>query len=278
MMADALRGAVRPDVRIGAVTYLNSRPLVCALAELAPRAEIVVDLPSRLADALAARRLDVALIPSIEYARHSEYAIVSDACVACDGPVRSVMLYSRVPIERVKSLALDEGSRTSAALARILLKERFGLEPEIHTLPIGAGPDAWTADAAVLIGDRGMKPAEGRFETVWDLGDVWAQWTGVPFVFSMWVGRHEAASRSLSTLLARARDLGVGRIDQLARQAAGELGLDEQDCLDYLRRRLHYRLGPRQWQGLARFFELAVRNGLAPPGAERAFQNSTPAR
>ncbi len=108
-------------LRIGVVTYLNARPLTACLAQLAPNAELVVDLPSRLADGLAAGRLDVALIPSVEYFRHPGYVVVSDACVACDGPVRSVKLYGRVPVSRIRTVALDEGSRTSAALAQILL-------------------------------------------------------------------------------------------------------------------------------------------------------------
>ena len=98
-------------IRVGAVTYLNTRPLTVALAEIAPQAEIVYDHPSRLADALAAGRLDVATIPSIEFARHPGYSIVSDACIACDGPVRSVKLFGRVPVEDLHTIALDEGSR-----------------------------------------------------------------------------------------------------------------------------------------------------------------------
>ena len=99
----------RGKIRVGAVTYLNAEPLIVALAELAPHARSSIDYPSRLADALAAGRLDVAMIPSIEYARHPGYTIVSDACIACDGPVRSVKLYGRVPVEDIHTLALDEG-------------------------------------------------------------------------------------------------------------------------------------------------------------------------
>ena len=177
------KSAERDRVRVGAVTYLNARPLIVALAEVDPRLEIVIDLPSRLADALAAGRLDVAMIPSIEYARHPGFSIVSDACIACDGPVRSVKLYGRVPVEDIHTLALDEGSRTSAALARILLKERFGVTPRLLPLPIGAALDDAPADAVLLIGDRGMAPAGGAFEFVWDLGEEWSRWTGLPFVF-----------------------------------------------------------------------------------------------
>ncbi len=124
------------EIRIGAVQYLNARPLTYCLKEFAPRAELIFDVPSRLADALQAGRLDVAMIPSIECFRHPGYKIVSDACIACRGPVRSVRLFSRVPIKDIRTLALDEGSRTSAALVQILLKEEFGLRPELSALPM----------------------------------------------------------------------------------------------------------------------------------------------
>src|SRR6187401_1553488 len=106
---------MRP-LRIGAVTYLNSKPLTEHLPELFPDAVIRNDYPSRLADDLSRGQLDVALIPSVEYFRGEDYEIVSDACVAARGPVFSVKLYSRVPWESVQTLGLDEGSRTSAAL------------------------------------------------------------------------------------------------------------------------------------------------------------------
>ena len=117
------------SLAIGAVSYLNSRPLTDSLERLAPDARVVFDLPSRLADELSAGRLDVALVPSIEYFRHPGWTIVSDACVSCEGPVRSVKLFGRVPVEQIATLALDEGSRASAALARIVLGERYGVEP-----------------------------------------------------------------------------------------------------------------------------------------------------
>src|SRR3954471_5186769 len=115
-----------PEIRIGAVSYLNTKPLVYGLAERLPQADVVYDFPSRLADRLAAGDLDVALIPSVEFFQDPSYSIVSDACIGCRGPVWSVKLFSRVPPPQIRTLALDEGSRTSVALVRILLKERFG--------------------------------------------------------------------------------------------------------------------------------------------------------
>jgi chorismate dehydratase len=271
-------GNHRGRVRIGAVTYLNAQPLVFALPRLAPAAEIVVDLPSRLADALAAGRLDVALIPSIEYVRQPGSAIVSDACISCDGPVRSVKLYSRVPVGRIRRLALDEGSRTSAVLARILLAERFGVRPAVEPLPIGSALEESAADATMLIGDRGMIAPRGQFEFVWDLGEEWSRWTGLPFVFAAWVGRPGAELQGIDRILAAARDEGVRRFAEIARQAAPAVGLPEEECLSYLRDHLEFHLGERQRQGLKLFYELAGRQQLAPAGVDVVFHDAAIAR
>jgi len=261
-------------VRIGAVTYLNTRPLTFALPRLAPQAEIVFDLPSRLADQLAAGQLDVATVPSIEYLRHPLCTIVSDACVACAGPVRSVKLYSRVPVGQIRTLALDEGSRTSAALAQILLKERFAVEPQVQSFPIGASPEDFTTDAAMLIGDRGMLPARSDYAFTWDMGEEWVRWTGLPFVFSMWIARPGVDLRGVDIALAAARDDGITRLPEIARLEAPALGIPEAECLAYLRDHLEFHLGQRQRQGLQRFYELAGRQGLAPAGAKLVFYNS----
>ena len=160
---------------------------------------LTYDLPSRLADSLAAGRLDVVLVPSVEFFRRPDHAIVSDACVACRGAVLSVKLHFRVPPTAVRRVALDEGSRTSAALTQILLAELCGVRPKWERLPIGCGLQTTDADAVLLIGDRAIsedgegarseeRGARGIFE-VWDLGQRWTEWTGLPFVFAMWIER-----------------------------------------------------------------------------------------
>ena len=121
-----------PRPKIGAVSYLNTKPLVAGLERRATDYELIFDLPSRLADQLARGDLDVALIPVIEAAAHPEYTIVSDACIACHGPVWSVKLFSKVPIAEIKTLALDEGSRTSRALTRIFLANKYGLRTRLR--------------------------------------------------------------------------------------------------------------------------------------------------
>lgn len=268
--------AEKPDgVRIGAVTYLNARPLIVALTETDPGLELVIDYPSRLADALVAGKLDVAMIPSIEYARNPGFSIVSDACIACDGPVRSVKLYGRVPVEDIHSLALDEGSRTSVALARILLKERFGVTPNLLPLPIGAKLEDTPADAVLVIGDRGMTSVGGAYEFVWDLGEEWSRWTGMPFVFSVWVARPGVDLRGIAGTLSAARDVGLTRLAEIARREAPVIGIPEADCLSYLRDHLEYRLGRRQRQGMERFFALAGQMGLAPANVKLAFYEDT---
>ncbi|MGD0519009.1 MAG: menaquinone biosynthesis protein [Thermoguttaceae bacterium] len=258
----------RRVIRVGAVQYLNARPLTYCLAEFAPRAELVFDVPSRLADALKTGELDVAMIPSIEYFRVPGYTIISDACIACRGPVRSVKLFSRVPMESIRTLALDEGSRTSAALVRILLKDEFGLDPELRSLPIGESPADSQAESLLVIGDRGIAANNGRFEYVWDLGERWAQSTGLPFVFAMWIARPGVDLRGFDAQLSWARDEGVKRIAEIARLEAADGWISVQDCLVYLRDHLHFYLGREEQLGLELFYQRAERHGLVPSGAK----------
>jgi len=248
---------------VGGVSYLNARPLLFTLPQLLPEAGIVVDFPSRLADGLCDGRFDVALIPSIEYLRQPGLRIASDAVIACDGPVRSVKLYGRVPIERVDTLALDEGSRTSAALAQILLRERFGLRPCLLSLPLASMPIDSPADAVVVIGDRGMSAPEEDLAFVWDLGEEWSRWTGLPFVFALWAARPHVQEERIDRALAAARNEGLTRLPEIARLASPEVGIPESECLSYLRDNLEFRLGPRQQEGLERFYQLAKQHGLA---------------
>jgi len=253
-------------MRIGAVNYLNSKPLVYTLADLAPGAEIVYDVPSRLADGLAAGRLDVALVPSIELFRDPAYTVVSDACIGCSGPVLSVKLFCRTPAAEIRSLALDEGSLTSVALVRILLKERFDLAPQLAPLPIGATVDDTDADAVLLIGDRAIQSADDRFAEVWDLGEQWVRWSGLPFVFAMWIGRRGSDLATLGGILAAARDAGVANLAEIAGREAASVGMTVPQCLSYLSDNLHFFFGPREQQGLELFYKNAVALGLAPAG------------
>jgi len=260
-------------VRIGAVTYLNSKPLIEGLNELLPEAELSLDYPSRLAEDLEAGQLDVALVPSIEVLRHADYEIVSDACVATRGPVMSVKLYSRVPLGEIQSLALDAGSRTSAALARIMLQERFGVSPRLEPLPFERSLSSTQTNAVLLIGDRAMHVPVEPFAATWDLGEEWLRWTGLPFVFAVWAAKSRTDLGLVEEALGRARDLGIERAAEIARRESSHLGISEMTAYDYLTKNLHFRLGPAERSGLRLFSELSARLGLAPEGADLVFRD-----
>ncbi len=260
-------------LRIGAVSYLNTRPLVYGLAQrLVGVGQLSFNLPSRLADDLAAGRLDVALIPSIEYFRGVGQQIVSDAVIACRGPVWSVRLLSRVPIGEIRRLALDEGSRTSAALVRILLAQQYGLYPETVALPMESDPDTLDADAVLLIGDRAMHPATGVYQEIWDLGDRWCDWTELPFVFAMWVARPGVDVSELAASLSAARDDGLQHLAEIAAHEAGTHGLTTRDLHHYFANHLHFRLGAEEQAGLQRYQRYAAELGLIADQRKLVFQ------
>ena len=262
---------------IGAVSYLNTLPLVHGLCEASDDLSLKFDLPSHLADQLANGQLDVALIPSIEVFQHPEYTIVSNACIACQGPVWSVKLLSQVPLKHIGTLALDEGSRTSVALVRILLDQQFSVRPELKPLPIDSPWQAADADAVLIIGDRAMNPQhDRRFPVEVDLGKWWHEWTGLPFVFAMWTARGGVGEEDLGRLdqwLSQARDSGVAAASDLARRHADTYGLTLQQCLDYFQQYLHFTLGPRERHSLNHFRELAAAMKLAPPSLQLQYHD-----
>jgi len=169
-------------------------------------------------------------------------------------------------MKEIRTLALDEGSRTSAALVQILLNKRFGLRPEVSALRLGDALETSNADAVLLIGDRAIQSPPGRFAAVWDLGDQWLRMTGLPFVFAMWMAREAAPLTQLEELLSETRDDGVANIDEIAAEEAPALGLTEPQCRDYLRRNLHFHLGSEEQQGLEMYLREAAALGLVPPG------------
>ena len=258
------------SLRIGAVSYLNTKPLVYGLEQLLPSAQLSYDLPSRLADDLAAGQLDVALIPTVEVFQDPSYKVVSDACIACRGPVLSVSLLSRCRREEIRSLALDEGSRTSVALVQILLREQYGVTPSLLPLPIGSQAQEVDADAVLVIGDRAIHAAQDGFVEAWDLGEEWCRWSGLPFVFAMWTARGgpEVDLEPLKEALEAARDNGLANLASIARQEAGTLGLNQQQCLEYLRDNLHFSLGEKEREGLELFRQYAGTGILGMEAAE----------
>lgn len=253
-------------VRVGAVNYLNTKPLICDLEKLAPEAELILDVPSRLADRLAEGELDVALIPVIEYFRAGTYSIVPDISIATRGPVLSVTLFSRAPWAEIRTVALDAGSRTSAALTQVLLRKRYGVYPEVVPLAMDHNAEEVETDAVLLIGDRAMRACLPGFAHAFDLGQEWYDWTGLPFVYAVWAVREGADLGRVGRALREAKRRGLARAGLIAHREAPELGLDAGFCRRYLSNILHFDLGPREQAGLHHYYMLACELGLAPGG------------
>jgi chorismate dehydratase len=258
-------------LRIGAVTYLNTKPLIHDLEDLAPDAELVLEVPSRLADLLEEGGLDVALIPVIEYFRSGKYRIVPGISIASDGPVLSVTLFSRVPWPQIRRVALDAGSRTSAALTQVLLHKRYGIAPEVVPLPLETPAEEADADAVLLIGDRAMRACLPGFAHAFDLGREWHDWTGLPFVYAVWAVRPGTDLGPVERALHEAKRRGCASIGPIAHREAPQLGLDAGFCRRYLATIIRFDLGPRELAGLRHFYQLACELGLASRGVEPQF-------
>ena len=250
------------SLRLGAVSFLNSRPLTVALE--GDRGDFALEyaVPSRCAADLHRGAVDVGLIPAIEYLRGPEpYCIVPGVAVGCRGPVLTVRLFFRDEPGPVERLALDPASRTSAVLARLLLKERYGCEPEL----VEAGPDLEAslgrADAALLIGDPVFAVLGGRRASL-DLGQAWLELTGLPFVFAFWAGRRGVLDADGVGALLEARRLGQGRRPEIARAFAEACGGDADLYRRYLEEHIRFDLDVDAVEGLRLFYRLARDRGL----------------
>ncbi len=257
-----------PKIRVGAVNYLNTKPLIEDLTLLSPHIDLSLEVPSQLAERLSNGDLDVALIPVIEYFRARNYSIIPDIAIVSRGPVLSVTLFSRLPWRNIRSVALDVGSRTSAALTQILLAARYGVRAAITPMPLDADPNDVPADAVLLIGDRAMRACLPGFDYAFDLGQEWFDWTGLPFVYAVWAVRERVNLLGVDEALRESKNLGLARCGLIAERESPRLQLDAGYCRRYLSNILSYDLGPRERAGLQRFYELACEQGLAPQGVE----------
>lgn len=275
---DSLRGRGEPGdesaqtsapIRVGAVAYLNTKPLIYGLeSRLEGLASLRLELPSRLATEMEDGTIDVGLIPVVEFFQHADrYRPVSDAVIACCGPVWSVRVLFRKPPSQVRTLAVDEGSRTSVALSKVLFHARFGRVPATVPFRIDATPESTSADAVLVIGDRAMKPERFRehFGADWDLGDEWFRETGLPFVFARWVARRaEFATAALARCLETSRDDGQKDVEHIVEHHASRYGLTAEECRDYLTHYLRFRLGDRELAGMREFHHRCMSLGLVP--------------
>jgi chorismate dehydratase len=259
-------------LRIGAVSYLNTKPLVYGLSEaVGSYANLSFEVPSKLADDLETDQLDIGLIPVIEYLRNPNYRIASDACIACEGPVWSVRVVFRKRPEQVRTLAIDEGSRTSVVLASILLYEKFGVLPQTVPFPLSRSIDECSEDAILVIGDRAMHLTDSNqhFVEDWDLGQIWHEHTGLPFVFAVWVASVKAQQHPKFDDLCRAfeqqRDLGLANAEKIAQECASQYRLSESQIAAYLTRFLTFKAGEREREALALYGTKANDIGLLKP-------------
>ena len=252
------RPEIMGTIRVGAVNYLNAKPLIEGLTRFAPNVELSLDLPSRLADRLAAGAIDVGLIPVVEYFRGKNYSFIPNIAIASRGPVLSVTLFSRKPWPQIQTVALDEGSRSSAALTQILLSKRYGVQPKLQPLPIDAAAESLDTDAVLLIGDRAMQACLPGHRYAYDLGQEWTDWTGLPFVYAVWAVRAGVKLGDAEQAFHMAKDYGVTHVGLIAEREAPLLELDAGYCRRYLDTLIRYDLGPQELAGMERYRELAL--------------------
>jgi chorismate dehydratase len=257
--------AGRSPVRIGAVGYLNARPLTWALDHDPARWTMRYDLPAVCAGLLQAGQVDLGLTPSIEYLHSPDYRFVPGIAIGSRGAVTSVALFTTRPMADVRTIALDTSSRTSVALTRVLCHDHFEIAPEF----VAQGPslEAMTAahDAALLIGDPALEAdAAALGLTKIDLGETWLAMTGLPFVYAAWTGRSGAVTPDDVRALQAARDQGLANIPAIAAEYAPDDPPRAAKAAAYLRDNVRYGLGPEEVAGLQLFLDRAAALGLAP--------------
>lgn len=222
--------------------------------------ELSFSVPSVCAEQIERQSIQLGLVPVAEIARQG-LETVPGVGIGCIGPVRSILLFSRVPWTKVRTLAADLGSRTSVQLARVILRERYGADPVISPHQPGLQEMLSSADAALLIGDAAlrMNPERIPFECL-DLGAEWLELTGLPMVFAAWAGKPGLPLARLSDLTMNSYRFGKARLAQIVEQEYSDRGITKQLADQYLRTHIRFEIGPREKQGLEAFLELAKRD------------------
>lgn len=256
---------MKPIVRIGAVGYLNARPLTWVLDRDPERWRVRYDVPSVCASLLHEGKVDLGLIPSIEYLQSADYRLVPGVGIGSRGPVASVALYTRKPIEHVRHIALDTSSRTSVTLIRVLCRHRFHITPQF--VPHGPDLAAMTTacDAGLLIGDPAFDADHDALglQKI-DLGEVWTAMTGLPFIYAAWTGRPAGIDDGVIRALQQAQAEGVAAREEIAAEyGAGDARRAARAAI-YLRDNVKYGLGTEEAAGLQMFLDYAADMGLGP--------------
>jgi chorismate dehydratase len=258
--------------KISVVQYLNTAPLIWGMVkgEQQGKYELSYTTPAQCADAVRQKTVDVGIIPSIEYQRLEKAQIIAGISIAAKNEVKSVLLLSKVPIAKIQTVAVDNSSRTSSALLRILMRKFYSRF--ITAIPFSPKPDEMLkkADAALIIGDPALT-YNGQVPEVFDLGEEWKKATGLPFVFALWVGYEDARLSKFRKDFEDSRDYGLAHIDEIAAEYAPKLNMNQQAVKVYLTQNIDYSLDEDNRNGLRLFYKLARETGIIPVEKELSF-------
>jgi len=246
-------------IKVCAVQYLNTSPLVWGLLHGPQRGkfDLTFELPAQCAEAVASRTADLGIIPSIELERQ-DLGIVPGLGIASNGPVRSILLISKVPARKIRVLAADSSSLTSVVLARVVLEKRFNTKPEIVTLAPDLDAMLAVADAALIIGDPALRLSpEALPYLVIDLGAEWTELTGLPMVFAVWAGEKSCITPDVIRIFRDSYYYGRDHLEDILRELAVPRGFPADLARRYLSGHIMYELTPAACEGMALFRRMA---------------------
>lgn len=265
-------------LRISTISYLNTAPLMWDFEHGAVGCDFDISytLPSACARSLQAGTADIGIIPAAAYTQIPGLEILPDVAIASRRAVRSILLVSRVPIEQIRTIALDTSSMTSVALTKILFEKWLGGARTFTSMAPELNQMLAAHDAGLLIGDPALQVDRSRYYTL-DLAEEWIRRTGKSFVFAFWAVRHEARQTQqpldLAAIFQQSRDHGLepASLDRISREWAPRLGLTEQDVCSYLTENIYYYLDPPCIEGLRLFYRYAAEIGALPQAPDIRF-------
>lgn len=251
------------SLRLGCLPYLNVKPLIYPFEHgaLPDEWKLIYEPPSALAGMLSDGTVDVAPVSSFACLADPKLTIVPGICIASDGPVRSVLMLSKVEPGSIRTVATDSSSLSGRALLRIILAENYGVEPELVTEDPGVQSMLSRHDAALIIGNPAML-CDKTGLNVLDLGEEWMKLTGLPAVFAVWAGIEKSLTPELIRNLSAAKEEGTKRIREIAEEESPRLGLPFEICEDYLANVMRYDLGSREMESLHMFGRKSLEHGL----------------
>jgi chorismate dehydratase len=267
-------------LRVSAISYLNTAPLMWDFEnppqrdELKREFDVSYTSPSLCANALRDGSADIGIIPVAAYASIPGLLVIPNVAIAANGPVRSILLASKKPLDEIRSVALDSSSRTSAALVRILFEFFYGRKPSFREAAPNLDKMLAEHDSALLIGDSALQVDRSHYHT-WDLSEEWKRLTGKPFVFAFWAIRERSASTQklqfVAQVFQKSRDAGLNQIPSLVQIWASQLRLPAGLIHEYLTQNIHYHLEPEFIEGMKLFFHYGAGSGVLTHNPELLF-------